>query len=363
MHLAYACLLCKVIHACPIRNIKCSHVQEQCIDYRGGWWIWDIASCDMSWLRLWDWQTVTCATVWLTRSVFPACCCSSSVLLPWSTACSLPLPSSPSFSWPCKYLCDNEPCVNITLLVVTGDLSDVAMAYKRHAVTTMQHSRNAEQCKQAHATCCPAVAVACTVTAMLQSEHAESLHEHEHACKACGTCWLHWSNLSAKWKCSFMQAKILFRNPLLQLPWCCKSPRRFTASPQLCASCHPSTPCRSMHNCMIAAVDGQMMHACAALLPERDMMRERVVKASRQDTMMVRTNMVSIGISEAYRAVWFAPAARMAKLSAGEYDLWKLCAILQSVTQWLRPLTSTMPVFLQHSTVKNMKMMIQWSSS
>ena len=48
---------------------------------------------------------------------------------------------------------------------------------------------------------------------------------------------------------------------------------------------------------MIAALDGQMMHACAALLLERDMMREQVLKASRQDTMVVRTNMASIGIS------------------------------------------------------------------
>ena len=54
---------------------------------------------------------------------------------------------------------------------------------------------------------------------------------------------------------------------------------------------------------MIAGIDGQMLHVCAALLPEIETMREQVLKESMQDAMMVRTSMASIGKSKTYRAV------------------------------------------------------------
>ena len=64
-----------------------------------------------------------------------------------------------------------------------------------------------------------------------------------------------------------------------------------------------SGSCRSRHNCMIAAINGQMLHVCAALLPEIETRRKQVLKESMQDAMMVRTSMASIGTSKAYRAV------------------------------------------------------------
>ena len=41
---------------------------------------------------------------------------------------------------------------------------------------------------------------------------------------------------------------------------------------------------------MIASINGQMLHVCAALLPEIETMREQVLKESMHDAMMVRTS-------------------------------------------------------------------------
>ena len=75
---------------------------------------------------------------------------------------------------PVQILVWNKPCLRTILLVVTCDLSDLA---------TVCCDNNAAEwkCRAMQASKCDLLypSVACTVTAMQQSEHAEDVHELE----------------------------------------------------------------------------------------------------------------------------------------------------------------------------------------